>query len=180
MFRTAASLPVRTGVLSQILSRRKLSPADADRITAYVLSPACSADLVRLLQGGGLPSVPVYRKERGNEKDREVYLLPLRERVLLALLNRALHRYDRCFSEHLYSHIRGREPIYALTRIRGNPEFEKLWLLRTDIRNFSASMAPRPSVHYRGSILPSAALLTACWRIADTGWMAYCIQTDPR
>ena len=98
VFRSAASIPVRACVISRILNRKNLSPADGDRITAYAFSPACQEDLVRLLHGSGLSSVPERRKAEYNGRERDVYLLPLRERVLLALLNQALHRYDGCFS----------------------------------------------------------------------------------
>ncbi len=164
VFRDAASRPVRTRVLSRLLRQKKLSPPDADRITAYVLSSACETDLVRLQHGDGLPSVPERRKALFEGKEREIYLLPLRERVLLALVNQALHRYDRCFSAHLFSHIQGKEPIYALTQIREDPEFGKLWLFRTDIRNYGTGM--------------DAGLLSASVRALPGIDPAFCSFTD--
>lgn len=140
VFRAAASRTAGMYIISQLLRRRRLSPADADRITVYVLSSACQTDLVRFLRGDGLPSVPIRSNSRFNGRDRTVYLLPLRERILLSLVNEALHRYDGCFSSHLYSHIRGRAPVFALSRIRENPEFGKFWLFCADIRNFGESM----------------------------------------
>ena len=138
--RRAASEELRLDYLSGILTSGRYSEKQSDLITEYLLSPQSSADLISLFHGNGPTTLPIRYRRVTKGKSREIYEFPLKERMLQGLINRALHEVDGCFSKRLYSHIQGRVMRSILIAIRQCPDFGDLYVFKTDIKDYDASM----------------------------------------
>ena len=140
VFEEAAGITARTGYLRRLLDRRRYGEEESREVIAFLLSAQCPKDLKRLLTDPCSPSVPLRRTITVRNKQRDIYSLPLREMVLLGLLNHVLHRYDDLFSQNIFLHILNRKPSDVFAKIRNTPEFPELFLFRTDIHAFDPSM----------------------------------------
>lgn len=142
IFRKAALEQTRQEYLCHLLKNSRADSEAQNRDTRYLLSPQCTADLLRLERGEGLPSVPEHIRVTTGEKERDVFRLPVKEKLLLGLVNFVLHDFDGRFSPNLYSHIRDRSPNNVFSVIRSDPSFPNLWLFETDIKKYEPSMDP--------------------------------------
>ena len=140
VFLEAARRRTRMACLLHMLHAKSCSPHDTLRLISYYLSGTCVRDLMLMIRGDKMPAVPERLVIRDRGKDRELYLFPVEDRALLGLINFALHRFDGRFSEHLYSHIRGRANAYALSVIREREDFRDLHLFKTDISRYDYTM----------------------------------------
>ncbi len=74
-------------------------------------------------------------------KRRTVYLYPEPENTVLKLLNwLLLRKYDRLFSDGLYSFRPGRSAKDAIRRFVTTPGLDKMWAYKTDISNYFNSV----------------------------------------
>ena len=140
VFREALSPEIRQRVRQKMLTSSRFTEEEKNTFSEWLSSPACAADLAGLIHGEKPLPEPKAREIRIHGNPRTVYSLPWKEQALLALVNQALSCFDGCFSEHLYSHIRGRHPRNALSAVRNDPDFAQLYLFKTDIRHYGESI----------------------------------------
>ena len=140
LFREALSPESRQRVQRKMLTSSHFTEEEKNIFSEWLSSPACAADLAGLIHGEKPLSEPNAREIRFHGNPRTVYSLPWKEQALLSLMNQALGLFDSCFSEHLYSHIRGRHPRNALSAIRNHRGFAQLYLFKTDIRHYGESI----------------------------------------
>lgn len=142
VLRKAISKETRIRFLQHQFERDRFLPHEIPAAISYLLSCRCADDLTAMSRGDRMPAIPERHEVTANGRLREVYRLPLQDKILLGLLNHALHMYDDRFSEHLFSHRQGVSTLGALSRIREHPAFSSLHLFRTDISAYGSSMDP--------------------------------------
>ena len=140
LFPEALTPEIRQRVQHKMMASSRFTREEKNALSEWISSWECAGDLADLLHIERRLPEPDARELllRGNL--RTVYSLPWKEHVLLALVNQALHRFDGCFSKHLYSHIQGRHPRNALSAVRNHPGFAQLYLFKTDIRHYGESI----------------------------------------
>ena len=88
------------------MENRHPDRAESNREMAdYLLSTECPKDLARLEGGDYFFEIPTAYVKRTSTKDRLLFMLPPRQKVLCSLLKYAANvRYDESFSDKVYSH----------------------------------------------------------------------------
>ncbi len=143
IFRKAALQQTRQTYLCHMLNRSADENEEQNRLVKYILSSACTADLLRLDQGDeSLPTVPKHIRTGSHHKERDIFQLPERERHLLSLVNYTLHCFDDRFDPNLYSYILNRVPTKIFSLIRKDPLFRDLYLFRIDVKSYGISIDP--------------------------------------
>jgi len=127
--------------LNRKLSSVNVGRQESDRLREYVSSKRYLPVVDRIVSGHEFP-IPVRKviSKGGTSKKRIVYSFPEDEMTVLKVMAELLHRYDRLFSDNLYSFRRESGVRVAIRKLYSLDGLDRMYAYKVDISNYFNSI----------------------------------------